>query len=78
MEGKPYPRKNNGIDKVLMVEYHSLWSKVVILGLRQIGINEKMHMNDQNPILYEWKTTLSDLRPVSLNKKDMVLVWFSI
>ena len=35
-----------------------------------------MKINDQNPILYEWKTTLSDLRHVSLKKKDMVLVWF--
>ena len=40
-------------------------------------------MNDQNPILYEWKTTYmsekttsNDLRPVTLKKKDMVLVWF--
>ena len=31
-------------------------------------------MNDQNPILYERKTTSSDLRPVTLKKKDMVLV----
>ena len=26
-------------------------------------------MNDQNPILYERKTTSSDLRPVTLKKK---------
>ena len=31
-------------------------------------------MNDQNPILYERKTTSRDLRPVTLKKKDMVLV----
>ena len=37
---------------------------------------KKMHINDQNPTLYEWKTTLSNLGPVSLGKHDMILVWF--
>ena len=37
-----------------------------------------MHINDQNPILYEWKTTLSNLGPVALGKHDMALVWFLI
>ena len=31
-------------------------------------------MNDRNPILYERKPTLNDLRPVTLKKKDKVLV----
>ena len=31
-------------------------------------------MNDQNPILYERKKIASDLRPITLKKKDMVLV----
>ena len=37
-----------------------------------------MHKNDQNPILYEWIKTLSNLGPVALGKHDMVLVWFLI
>ena len=52
--------------------------KVVILGLNGLGIDAKMHMNDQNPILYAWITILSDLEPVVLGKHDMVLVWFLI
>ena len=37
-----------------------------------------MHINDQYPILYEWKTTLSNLGPVALGKHDMELVCFLI
>ena len=50
--------------------------KVVILGLNGLGIDAKMHINDQNPILNEWKTTLSNLGLVALGKHDMALVWF--
>ena len=37
-----------------------------------------MHTNDQNPNLYEWIITLSNLGPVALRKHDMALVWFLI
>ena len=35
-----------------------------------------MHINDQNPILYEWIIDLSNLGPIALGKYDMELVWF--
>ena len=37
-----------------------------------------MYINDQNTILYEWKTTLSNRGPVALGRHDMALVWFLI
>ena len=37
-----------------------------------------MHINDQNPILDEWKTILNNRGPVALGKHDMALVWFLI
>ena len=33
-----------------------------------------MHINDQNPTLYEWKTTFNNPGPISLGKHDMALV----
>ena len=36
---------------------------------RELGIDEKMHMEDQKPILYEWTTTLNNLEPVALGKR---------
>ena len=39
-----------------------------------LGIDEKMHMNNQDPTLYEWITYLNDLEPIALGKNDMVLV----
>ena len=35
-------------------------------------------MNDQNPTLYEWITTLNNLGPAALGKNDMALVQFII
>ena len=29
-----------------------------------------MHINDQNPNLYEWKMTMNNLGPISLGKKQ--------
>ena len=48
---------------------------MVILGLRWIRYELKMHANDQKPSYMSEKTTLIDHKPVTLkNKKDMVLV----
>ena len=42
--------------------------KVVILGLNGLGIDAKMHMNDQSITLYKWMMTLNDLGPIALGK----------
>ena len=46
--------------------------KVVILGLRWIRYECKMHVNDQKPSYMSEKTTLNELGPVTLKKK----IWY--